>query len=296
MKDANLTLMQTFYLVAKEGSYSRAARQLNISYQSAANHVRRLEQAIGYKLVHSEQGRKSNVLTARGKSLFQLLMPEFDTMLARLGRVMESETPVVRVGMPQAIFYYLFQEVIHDFSQIYENSEILCHERDIELVDMVTAGHLDAFITERSLTGRETRQYLIGSYHLALIYPKIWPEPNEDSLPEWADKRPLITYELGHIIRNMALHYMSDGEKKPLVHVSTSGSSSVRKCVTSGLGFAIIPSWTIGTLPDDTAVLPLQHWPKIPVYFGEATYLEHNPYVRTLRELCMKHLARAFGR
>ncbi len=109
MKDANLTLMQTFYLVAKEGSYSRAARQLNISYQSAANHVRRLEQALGYRLVHSEQGMKSNVLTARGKSLFQLLMPEFDIMLTRLGSVIESEAPLIRVGMPQAIFYYLFR-------------------------------------------------------------------------------------------------------------------------------------------------------------------------------------------
>jgi molybdate transport repressor ModE-like protein len=286
--------MQTFYLVAKEGSYSRAARQLNISYQSAANHVRRLEQAIGYKLVHSEQGMKSNVLTARGKSLYQLLMPEFDIMLARLGSVMENERPLVRVGMPQAIFYYFFPAIIRNFSLVHENSEILCYERDLALVDMVTAGHLDAFITERSVTGREIRQLLIGSYHLALIYPKAWPAPTEDSLPSWANDRPFITYEPGHIIRNMALRYMTDGDKKPSMHVSTSGSSSVKKCVTAGLGFAIIPTWTIGELPEDTGMLLLGSWPKIPVYFGEATYLEHNPYVKTLRELCLTHLADAF--
>lgn len=295
MKEANLTLMQTFYLVAKEGSYSRAARQLNISYQSAANHVRRLEQAIGYKLVHSEQGMKSNVLTARGKSLFQLLSPEFDIMLARLGSIIENEAPLVRVGMPQAIFYYLFQDVIRDFSQIYRDAEIFCFERDIALVDMVTGGHLDAFITERSVTGREIKQYLIGSYELALIYPSTWPSPDPASLPEWADKRPFITYEPGHIIRNMALRYMSEGKKVPFVHVSTSGSSSVKKCVTSGLGFAIIPTWTIGTPPEGTSVLRLESWPKIPVYFGEATYLEQNPYIKTLRELCLARLATAFG-
>lgn len=36
MKNVSLTLVQTFHLVAKEGSYSAAARKLNISYQSVA--------------------------------------------------------------------------------------------------------------------------------------------------------------------------------------------------------------------------------------------------------------------
>lgn len=293
MKDANLTLMQTFYLVAKEGSYSRAARQLNISYQSAANHVRRLEQSLGYRLVHSEQGMKSNVLTARGKSLFQLLMPEFDIMLARLGSVIENEAPLIRVGMPQAIFYYLFQDVIRKFGETYPNAEIHCYERDIGLVDMVGAGHLDAFLTERTMAAREIKQYLIGSYELALIYPDSWPAPDAANLAQWAHQRPFITYEPGHIIRNTALHHIARDNYEPFIHVSTSGSSSVKKCVTSGLGFAIIPRWTIGDMADGTNVLLLKHWPKIPVYFGEATYLEQNPYVKTLRSLCLTSLAEA---
>ena len=50
MRDANLTLIQTFFVVARSGSYSAAARALNMSYQSAANHVRRLEQLLGEQL------------------------------------------------------------------------------------------------------------------------------------------------------------------------------------------------------------------------------------------------------
>lgn len=290
MKDVNLTLAQTFYHVAREGSYAGAARRLNISYQSAANHVRRLEQSLGYSLLHSEQG-KTNELTARGKKLFHLLMPEFDTMLARLNNVIEAETPLIRIGMPQAIFYYLFPKIIEEFAAAYENSQVHCFERDIALVDMVTSGQLDAFITERSVTGRAVRQYLIGSYKLILIYPKHWPKPDPRNLTDWADGKPLITYEPEHIIRNMALRNMSGEGKQPRVHVSTSGSSSLKRCVAAQLGFAILPGWTVSRLPENTAKIDLDDWPRIPVYFGEATYLEHNPYIKTMRELCLERLA-----
>jgi len=89
MRDANLTLIQTFFIVARDGSYSAAARKLGMSYQSAANHVRRLEQVLGERLVVSEQGAKTVILTPRGRSLYKLLLPELDTMLARLDRTLD---------------------------------------------------------------------------------------------------------------------------------------------------------------------------------------------------------------
>ena len=69
MRDVSLTLIQTFFIVARDGSYSAAARKLNMSYQSAANHVRRLEQLLGERLVLSEKGVKSLTLTPRALSL-----------------------------------------------------------------------------------------------------------------------------------------------------------------------------------------------------------------------------------
>ena len=58
MREANLTLIQTFYIVARDGSYSAAARKLGMSYQSAANHVRRLEQLLSERLVVSDPTAK----------------------------------------------------------------------------------------------------------------------------------------------------------------------------------------------------------------------------------------------
>ncbi len=66
MAKISLTLIQTFYEVARHGSFSGAARELNLSYQSAANHVRRLEQLLNGRLIETEQGAKRITLTPRG--------------------------------------------------------------------------------------------------------------------------------------------------------------------------------------------------------------------------------------
>ena len=98
MKEVDITLTQTFFFVAQEGTYSAAARRLNITYQSVANHIRRLEQRVGEKLVVARRGAKSIKLTARGTSLYRLLAPEFDVMLTRLGSLIDKQRPVVRIG------------------------------------------------------------------------------------------------------------------------------------------------------------------------------------------------------
>lgn len=293
-RDVNLTLMQTFYYVAKEGSFSGAARRLNISYQSAANHVRRLEQSLGYELVHAEQGLRNNLLTGEGKMLYQLLVHEFDTILARLNSVIDMGRPLIRVGLPQPYFYYLFPDIIAEFEREYPEANVVCFERDTGLVDMVRSGNLDVFISERLFAERDLHQSLIGTYPLSLIYPSGWPAPSLADLASWAASRPFITYEDTHIIRNIALEHLSKGTQEPRIFVSTSGSSSVYTCVTSGLGFAVVPSWITRDLPHGTSRLMLDDWPRLSVYFGEAQFLTTNPYVVSLRELCRTSVTAAF--
>jgi molybdate transport repressor ModE-like protein len=142
MQEVDLTLTQTFFLVAQEGTYSAAARRLNITYQSVANHIRRLEQRVGEKLVVAGRGAKSIKLTPRGTSLYRLLAPEFDVMLTRLGNLIDKERPVIRIGMPHAIFYYLLPPVLTKFRRMYPNVEIVGYEKDVSLPELIRNGSL----------------------------------------------------------------------------------------------------------------------------------------------------------
>jgi molybdate transport repressor ModE-like protein len=287
MRDANLTLIQTFFIVARDGSYSAAARKLGMSYQSAANHVRRLEQVLGERLVVSEQGAKTIVLTPRGRSLYKLLLPELDTMLARLDRTLDKERPVLRIGLPQAIFYYLLPPVLTRFRERYPQVEIVAYERDTALPEMIKDGSLDVCITERYFGDPNVPQHLVCTYRPALIFPAAWGDPpSAEGIRDWAAGRPFVTYEPGQLLRNLAVDYLKPQDSDVEIAISTSGSSSVKRCVEAGLGFAIIPEWCLADDERTITKMQLGGLPEIPIYFGEASFLARNPYVVALRHLC----------
>lgn len=291
MAKISLTLIQTFYQVARHGSFSGAARELNLSYQSAANHVRRLEQILQGKLIDSEQGAKRISLTPRGRALYSLLHPELDIMLERLTKLIENQRSSLRVGMPQAIFFYLFPRVLSRFREAFPEMEFAVYERDTVLAELVKNGSLDVCISERYFGDPVVPQRLLGSYRLSLVYPQAWGEPPEQKdIPGWAEGRPFITYEPGQTLRNLAVDFLGRDGAVVQPAVSTSGSSSVKRCVEEGLGFSIIPSWCVG--PEDVSIRStrLTSLPEVRVYFGNAGFLQKHPMVQQLFEDCGREL------
>lgn len=287
MPEINLTLIQTFYLVARHGSYSAAARELNLSYQSAANHVRRLEQVMQERLIESDQGAKRIRLTPRGTALYSLLHPELEIMLERLSLVVSSQRTVLRIGLPQAIFFYLLPAVLAQFRETYPDVEIIAYERDTALAELVKNGSLDVCISERFFGDPVVPQSLLGTYQLSLVYPASWGAPPRPSqIPSWSRGRPLVTYEPGQTLRNMAIDFLARGGGQTEPSISTSGSSSVKKCVENGLGFAIIPSWCVAAEDRGLKQVKIDVLPPVKVYFGRALFMAKNVYVQALQEQC----------
>lgn len=287
MREANLTLIQTFFIVARDGSYSAAARKLGMSYQSVANHVRRLEQLLSERLVVSEQGAKTVSLTPRGRSLYKLLLPELDTMLTRLDRTLQKERPVLRIGLPQAIFFYLMPPILAHFRALFPQVEIIAFERDTALPEMIRDGSLDLCITERYFGDPNVPQHLVCTYRPALVLPREWGVPPQGEIRQWVQGRAFVTYEPGQLLRNLAIDYLQPDGAEMEIAISTSGSSSVKRCVEAGLGYAIIPAWCMDGSETTITAIDLPELPEIPIYFGEASFLARNPYVVALRQLCV---------
>jgi molybdate transport repressor ModE-like protein len=288
----SLSLVQTFYQLGRTGSYSAAARELNLSHPSVANHIRRLEHLLGERLVVAERGARRVGLTPRGLALYELIRPEFDIMLTRLTRLMESQRPVLRIGMPQGIFHDLFPRVVRKFHESRPDVELVVYERDTALSDLVRQGSLDIFIAERHFGDSVVIQQLIGRYSLSLVYPRNWgPAPAEGGIPEWACGRPFVSHEPGQIIRDIATGFLSSkgAVVEPLISVSS--SVSIRRYVSEGLGFSILPTWSVG--PDDDTItrVELLSLTPVPIYFGTAHFLKDNETVRAFFSHCQFELS-----
>lgn len=284
----DIQLLQTFHLVARTGSFSAAARELNISYQSAANHVRRLEQKYGTRLVEAEKGSRTVVLTQQGKALHASLGNELDTIFARISVLIGGMHSLMRVGVPQALFHHFFPRIIARFRARAPDMQLVFFERDTALENMMLSGELDACISERFFGQATVSQILLGEYKLNLVYPSAWAAQETEplTLADFAD-RPLITYEPGQTIRSRSVDFLAEAfGAPPRITTTVSGSTSVKALVDEGLGYAVVPEWMVDRDSDEVSRIVLEEVRPVKVYFGCSAFLASNEYLRMLQELC----------
>lgn len=287
MAKASLTLVQTFYHLAKLGSFSAAGRELDLSYQSVVNHIRRLEQVLNKKLIVSEQGAKKISLTPKGTVLYNILHPELDVMLERVKILMDNQRTVIRVGVPQGFFLHIFPRIITRFREKYPDIELAFYERDTALSDLVRSGNIDVLISERYFGDPILSQRLLGDYRLTLVYPAGWGHiPRSQDTFEWLKGRPFVTHEPGQTLRSLALDFLDINGIKVSPLISASSSISVKRCIEEGFGFGILPSWCV--VPEETHVISikLEGIASVQVYFGMASFLQDNAAVRDLYVDC----------
>ena len=293
----DILLLQTFHLVARTGSFSAAARELNLSYQTAANHVRRLEQMYGARLLETEKGLRQVTLTPQGKALHQTLGEELDTILSRIRILLRDARSVLRVGVPQALFHNFFPEIIQRFRVTSPDIELTFFERDTLLEQMMMDGALDAAIGERVFNNPAVTARPIGAYRLALIYPRDWsPRALSEADIAQLSGRPLITYEPNQTTRILAISYLSRVMgTAPRVATSASGSTSVSQLVARGQGYAIVPEWAVGARDPLVGRVVLSDIEPMRVQFAQAAFLVDNPHVRQLFILCREVMTEAFS-
>lgn len=281
----DISLLQTFHLVAKLGSFSAAARVLGMSYQSAANHVRRLEQLYGARLIETDRGARRIQLSPQGKALHASLSGELDNILSRIALLLHDQRSMLRVGVPQALFHHFFPSVLLRFKQHAPEMKVSFFERDTMLEQMMLDGALDAAVSERFFGQEGIVQHRLGQYHLSLVYPRHWcadPPP-----VSFFAERDMISYESGQAIRTRAVDHLSESfGQPPEISVTASGSTSVVQLVAAGLGYAVVPEWMVEPQHPAIGQLVLNTVQPMDVYFAHTTLLSSNAFVHHLRLAC----------
>lgn len=292
----DIALLQTFHLVAKTGSFSAAARELNISYQSAANHVRRLEQMYGTQLVSAEKGSRQISLTAPGRALHASLGTELETILARISLLMRDVNSLMRVGVPQAVFHHFFPAIIAEFRARHPDTQLTFFERDTILESMMRNGELDACVSERYFGEAVISQTLLGEYRLALVFPGAWKAETDGPVDiQMLKDKPFITYEPGQTIRARAQDFLTNAfGQPPAIATSASGSTSMIALVKAGVGYAVVPEWIVDQQNADIGKIVMDDLQKVKVYFGCSSFLEQDPFIRDFQEICRRQMADEF--
>src|SRR6266550_4233406 len=138
MQRGNLDDLSTFVMVAREGSFTKAAAKLGVSQSALSYTIRELEARLGVRLL--TRTTRSVSATAAGERLLQNLGPRFeeiDAELAALGELREKPAGTIRITTmeyaAEAILLPKLSKLLREYPDI--KVEIVV---DYGLTDIVT--------------------------------------------------------------------------------------------------------------------------------------------------------------
>ena len=137
--------LRYFMAVAKAGSYSAAATELNVAQPTLSISVRNLEQELGVTLFYTFDRRQH--LTDEGERLLagaQRLMEDYRRTIEEVQNTAGSAAGKLIVGLPPLMGTLYFAELIPEFAKKYPNIHIQVIEQGSQVIDqMLLEGELD---------------------------------------------------------------------------------------------------------------------------------------------------------
>ncbi|PAU75568.1 LysR substrate-binding domain-containing protein [Halomonas salipaludis] len=228
----DLELLRSFHAAARLGSLAAAAEQRHRTLSAISMQIKRLEQALGARLL--ERGPRGVTPTATGEALLQEsreLLRLHDAMLSRFtGRRLAGK---VRLGLPEDYARELLTGVLPEFT---------AHHPDV-LLEAVTA-----------TSGELARQLSRSQLALAVVLDRPHRLPDGEALwqtsPVWAGPRagdltqrpsvPLALHEVDCPYRELAVESLeAAGTAWHAVFTSTS-IHAVETAVEAGLAISVI--------------------------------------------------------
>jgi len=178
--------LKVFTLTARYGSFSRAARSLNISQPAVSQNIAELESDIGAELFIREPG-KPIALTDKGRSLLEYserIISLYDRLNAELVPGMKPETGKVemRIAAVRLAAQFILPQAIKKFTSAYPNVSVTVIERtDEETEGMLKDGSADLALTGRELGDKSEPLVELSAAGSFKPFLTIWATPGTDS-------------------------------------------------------------------------------------------------------------------
>ena len=140
MRDEHAAALRAFRLIARHGSFTRAAAELEVTPSALSQTLKQLEASVGVRLLHRTTRQVG--LTEAGTDFLARITPalnEIDAAMEALRQHGERPAGTLRVTMPQNLLDWLIGPVLVEFLRAYPDVklEVLCDSR---LVDLVAEG------------------------------------------------------------------------------------------------------------------------------------------------------------
>ena len=236
-----------FWTVAREGSVTRASRQLRLAQPTISAQIHSLEESLGEPLFN--RAGRNLVLSDFGRTVFQ-----YADQIFALGRDLMSEVrqrPGARalrfvVGAAEVMPKLLVYRILEPALSLSTPVQMICHEdKPDRLLAEISLLGLDLILSDRPASpSARVRAYshLLGSCGVTVFAgPKLAPKLRKN-FPQSLDGEPFLAPLEGSAIRRAMEDWFEKHRIRPLIAGEFQDSALLKVFGEAGVGFFIAPT------------------------------------------------------
>jgi molybdate transport repressor ModE-like protein len=228
-------LLRTFAAICDAGSFTKAAREVNLTQSAVSLHVKRLEEQVGSRLIM--RNTRGIRLTEHGEVLLSYarrILALYKEAEQRLGR---DGGGLVRIGAPEYFDLHTLSALLGQFSARYPSVKLQI-ELGIgpDISALLDEGELDLVIVSNEIRegdgvplARERRVWAAGrAMHL---------DPEEPA--------PLALYPPYCRWRQLALEELDRAGRPWTLVLQSAGTAGIVAALDAGLAFTVFPEFNL---------------------------------------------------
>jgi len=243
--NANLRQFQAFVTIAHLGSFTRAAKRLNLSQPALTVQIRQLEEAVGVRLF--DRSTRMVMLTPTGRELvprLERVLHEIDAVIINTKELASHVKGTVTIGALPSISSNLIPSTIAEFQQQYPG--IVVRLRDVlayRIVRLVKEEVVDFGIGTLRMADPDIQFTPLLTDRLGVIFPAGHPVEHRRILTlKHLIAFPLILMDAETSVRDLVDHAFESIGEVAVPAFEAVYPSTALAMVKAGLGLTIQPS------------------------------------------------------
>jgi LysR family transcriptional activator of nhaA len=249
MQNAGLNFRHLYYfwVVAKEGSITRAAERLDVAVQTISAQLSLLEQSVGKALL-APQGRRL-VLTEAGRLALGYADQIFllgEQLMDALASSDLERTMRLTVGISDSLPKLISSRLLEAALGLDERVKLVCYEDKFEsLLGDLSVHKLDVVLTDRPVPSGTTLRvfsHLLGESEISLFGLPALAERYRAGFPASLNGAPLLLPTRNNAIRGRIDHWLESHELRADIVGEFDDNALLNTFGRNGLGLFPAPS------------------------------------------------------
>jgi DNA-binding transcriptional LysR family regulator len=261
VRGLNFDQLRTLLEVVEQGSFSAAARRLNLTQPAISLQIRELERRFGVRLI--ERLGKQAHATVPGRELVeaaQRILRECNHVDAVMRRFREGWTGRVHVGTTLTTMIYRLPPILRRVRLDHPGIDLVVTNAPTpNSVENIIQNRIDLGLV--NLPVQKKKQLKITPLCpevLLAIFPVGTPDVPDEITPGYVARQNLLVEQASSAAHSLVLGWLSGQASPPRAPTALGTVEALKSAVASNLGMAIVPEASIAMRLSDFIVRPLR--------------------------------------